>query len=109
MKQSHRFFLIGASLFFFWILGGFNPHLNWEQHLFKIAVVGTFATIAWLIKSSKKQTRRKTALVVLLLAAGATAYSLPYASHWLFHDHHSKSFSFISNGNHHIHSSKCNK
>ncbi|NER84714.1 MAG: hypothetical protein F6K42_35400 [Leptolyngbya sp. SIO1D8] len=107
MKSSHRFFLIGTSLFFFWILGGFNPYLSWEQRLIKIAIVGIFATIAWILKNSSKQNRRKTGLVILLLAAGATTYAEPYINHWLTHPHH---FSHvISDGKYHYHSSKCGK
>jgi chromate transport protein ChrA len=105
MKSSHRFFLIGASLFFFWILGGFNPYLSWEQRLIKIAIVGIFATVAWLLKNSSKKNRRKTGLIVLLIAASATVYAEPYINHWLSNPSH---FSYIfTDGNNHYHKSKC--
>ncbi|MBO6794776.1 MAG: hypothetical protein JJ895_12765 [Balneolaceae bacterium] len=88
MKTSQRFFLIGTALFFFGIIGGFSPYLSWEHRLFKIAIVGTFATIAWILKNSKKQSRRKTGLVVILLLAAAVAYAEPFASDFIFGHHH---------------------
>ena len=105
MKSSHRFFLIGAALLFFWILGGFNPHLSWESRLIKIAIVGIFASIAWILKNSSKKSRRKTGLVILLLAAGATAYAEPYINHWLSHPSHFSQI--ISDGKYRYHSSSC--
>lgn len=88
MKNSKLFFLTGASLFFFWIIGGFNPYISWEQRLFKIGIVGIFAFVAWVLKSSKKQNQRKTALIVVLLLAAGAAYAEPYASHMIFGHHH---------------------
>lgn len=106
MKSSHHFFLVGTSLFFFWIIGGFNPYLIWEQRIIKIAIVGTFATLAWILKNSKKASRRKTGLIILFLVAGATAYAEPYISHWLSHPSHFSQF--VSDGKYHYHSDKCN-
>lgn len=88
MKTSQQFFLIGASLFFFWIIGGFSSHISWEHRLFKIAVVGTFATLAWILKKSKKQDQKKTALIVVLLLAAGAAYAEPIASDFIFGHHH---------------------
>ncbi|MBO6522348.1 MAG: hypothetical protein JJ971_00855 [Balneolaceae bacterium] len=88
MKNSNPFFLTGASLLFLWIIGGFNPYLSWEQRLFKIAIVGILAFIAWTLKNSEKQTRRKTGLIVVLLLAAGVAYAEPYASDLIFGHHH---------------------
>lgn len=88
MKNSQHFFLVGASLFFFWIIGGFNPYLSWELRLFKIVVVGTFATIAWILKNSKKHQQRKVGLLVVLLLAAGVAFAEPFASDFIFGHHH---------------------
>ncbi|MEO1021604.1 MAG: hypothetical protein AAFW89_03600 [Bacteroidota bacterium] len=107
MKSSQRFFLIGAAFFFFWILGGFSPYINWEHRLVKIAIVGVFATLAWILKNSSKKSRRKTGLLVLLLAAGVTAYAEPYITYWASHTH--KITHYLSDGKQHHHYSSCNK
>lgn len=88
MKNSKRFFFAGSILLFFWIIGGFNPYISWEQRLFKIGVVGVLALIAWALKNTDKKTLRKGALVITLLLAAGTAYAEPYASDLLFGHHH---------------------
>lgn len=88
MKNSKAFFLTGAALLFLWIIGGFNPYLSWEHRLFKIAIVGIFALLAWALKNSSKQNRKRSGLVVVLLLAAGVAYAEPYASDLLFGHHH---------------------
>jgi hypothetical protein len=94
MKQSQRFFLIGAALLFFWIIGGFNPYLSWEHRLLKIVMVTLFAGIAWIIKNSEKVNRRQVGLIIVLLLAAGAAYAEPYASDLIFGYHHHHFFCF---------------
>lgn len=88
MKNSKAFFLAGAAILFFWVIGGFSPWISWESRLVKIVLVALLAGIAWWMKNSKKATVRKSALVVTLLLALGTAYAEPYASHLMFGHHH---------------------
>lgn len=88
MKNSKAFFFTGSTLLFFWIIGGFNGYISWEARLFKIALVTILGFIAWKLKNSKNTKYKKSALVIILLLATATAYAEPYATDLLFGHHH---------------------
>lgn len=88
MKYSKHFFLISSSLLILWIIGGFNPHLQWEQRLLKIVVVGLLAVTAWTIRNSTRYRSRISAFFIIFLLALAVLYAEPYASHLLFGHHH---------------------
>ena len=88
MKNSKAFFLTGAVLLFFWVIGGFSPWISWEARLVKIVLTGLIAGVAWWMKNSNSISVRKSALIVVLLLAAGTAYAEPYASHFLFGHHH---------------------
>jgi len=88
MKNSKAFFFTVSVFLFFWIIGGFSPYISWEARLFKILLVGILGFVAWKLKNSKNTKYKKSALVIVLLIATATAYAEPYASDLLFGYHH---------------------
>ncbi len=88
MKNSKAFFLTGAALLFFWLIGGFSTWISWEARLVKILITLMLVGVARAMKNSKSDKVRKSALLVVLLLAFGTAYAEPYASDYLFGHHH---------------------
>ena len=88
MTNSKAFFFTGSALLFFCIIGGFSGHISWEARLFKIVLVTILGFVAWKLKNSKNTKYKKSALVIILLLATATAYAEPYATDLLFGHHH---------------------
>ncbi|HAH52592.1 MAG TPA: hypothetical protein DF712_19310 [Balneola sp.] len=88
MKNSKAFFFTGSVLLFFWIIGGFSPYIGWESRLFKILLTAILGFVAWKLKNSENPKYKKSALIIVLLLATATAYAEPYVSHAVFGHHH---------------------